>query len=412
MKLRHNLQTSVVGLRTNKSRAALTILGIVIGIMSIMIIVSLGQGAQNLIIGEISSVGAKTITIAPGKQPKSASDALSMFSDSLKERDLAAILNKANVPYLAKVMPLVFGVQTASYGNEIYRPTIYGANPLFSDIYDIQLSQGNYFTEEDVKGYADVAIIGSKMRDELFANSDPIGQRIRIRGRNLRVIGVMAAKGQSSFVNFDSAVVMPYTTAQRYIFGFKHFQHIIVQADSEERVAATVQDLKSTIRINHGITDPGKDDFYIETQADTMAMVKTVTDVLTMLLAAVAAISLLVGGIGIMNIMLVSVKERTREIGLRKAVGATQGDILTQFLLESVALTGLGGLIGIILGTVFSYLIIVIIAKYAGFAWSFTFPVSAAILGLAVSSIVGLVFGLYPARQAAIKNPIEALRYE
>ena len=261
-------------------------------------------------------------------------------------------------------------------------------------------------------GYADVVVIGTKVSEELFAQNDPVDVKIKIGGRNFRVIGLMAKKGQASFVNFDDAVIIPYTTAQRYVFGIKHYNRLVVEADTEEHVEDTVKDITITLRNNHNITDPEKDDFFVETQVDALNTVKTVTDTLTLFLAAVAAISLLVGGIGIMNIMLVSVTERTREIGLRKAVGATESNILTQFLLESITLTGIGGLIGITLGALISYALSLIISQAAGIAWGFTFPWSAAALGLAVASGVGLVFGLYPARQAAKKNPIEALRYE
>ena len=205
---------------------------------------------------------------------------------------------------------------------------------------------------------------------------------------------------------------MPYTTAKEAIFGIKYFHRFIVQADSEENVSRTVEDIEETLRSSHGITDPTKDDFFVETQADLAARLSTITDVLTLLLVSIAAISLLVGGIGIMNIMLVSVTERTREIGLRKAIGATNRDILTQFLLEAVILTGLGGLAGIFLGAILSVAVGFILSQFVGLPWAFSFPALAAFLGLLVSGAVGLVFGIYPARQASLKSPIEALRYE
>lgn len=412
MKFYHSFNTSIIGLRTNKSRSALTILGIVIGIMAIMIVVSLGQGAQNLILGQIQSIGAKTIAVVPGRQPTGPTDFISTFTDSLKQKDFEDLQKKSNAPYVDKIMPIVFGSTAVTYTNKIYRPTIYGLSPYFEDIYNITMDSGRNFSDDEVRSYADVAVIGHKAAEKLFDTQDPVGQKVKIKDKTFRIIGLMSQKGQSSFLNFDDVVIIPYTTAQRYIFGIKHFNRLAVQADDEAHVDDTVRDITLTLRANHSITDPTKDDFYVQTQADALNTVKTITNVLTMFLAAVAAISLLVGGIGIMNIMLVSVTERTREIGLRKALGATNQNILTQFLLEAVVLTGVGGIIGISLGTFFSFVISFGLSQFANVDWSFSFPLGAALLGLAVSTIIGLIFGLYPARQAAKKSPIEALRYE
>lgn len=409
---KYTFKTAITGLKTNKSRSALTILGIVIGITAIMMVMSLGQGAQDLILGQIQSIGSKVIAVAPGRQPKGMMDALSTFTDSLKNRDLEALYNKSNVPYATKIMPMVFGSELVTYENQSYRPTVFGVTDFFSEIYDTFPDQGRNFTEEEIKGYADVAVIGSKVKEELFGNDEALNQKIKIKGRNFRVLGVLAKKGQASFVNFDTVIVIPYTTAQQYIFGIKYFNRLAIEADSEANVEKTVSDIKRTIRDSHNITDPEKDDFFVETQADAIKTVGTITSVLTLFLAAVAAISLIVGGVGIMNIMLVSVTERTREIGLRKALGATKNNILTQFLLESTILTATGGLIGITLGVSFSFAVAFAISNFYGLAWGYSFPISAALLGLGVSALIGLVFGLYPARQAAKKSPMEALRYE
>jgi len=412
MHIKYTVKTAFRGLTINKMRSFLTLLGIVIGITAIILIMSLGQGAQNLILSQIQSMGPKVIAIAPGRQPQGITDMLSTFTDSLKEKDVAELQKKNNVPHLAEIMPIVFGSQTAVYENEAYRPTILGVTGLFTKIYNIYPSEGRIFTDEEVKGYADVVIVGSKVKDQLFGNDSALGQRIKIKGKNFRIIGIFPKTGQVSFLNFDDIAIIPYTTAQQYIFGIKYFNRIVVEADSEENVNSTVNDIKITLRNNHNISDPSKDDFFVETQAEALKMVSSITDIFTLFLAAIAAISLFVGGIGIMNIMLVSVTERTREIGLRKALGATSKNILVQFLLEATILTTAGGIIGIALGIFLSFIASFILGHYLALTWQFSIPVMAIILGLGVATLIGLVFGIYPARKASHKSPMEALRYE
>lgn len=412
MLLRYTIETSFRGLRTNKTRSLLTILGIVIGITAIIMIVSVGRGAQNLILNEIQGLGSRTIAVIPGREPKGPSDAAQIFSQSLKPQDLKALENKANAPDIRKVLPVVFGGESASYRNESYRLTVFGTAPEFSSVFDLIPEVGTFFTSEEVQSRGDVAVIGAKVKKELFGESDAIGKKIKIKNRSLRIIGVLPQKGQVSFFNFDEIAIMPYTTAQQYIFGIKYFHRFIVEADSDLTVENAASDIRITLRNSHGITDPSKDDFFVQTQADLAKRLGTITSALTLFLVLVASVSLFVGGVGIMNIMLVSVTERTREIGLRKALGATRGDILRQFLLEAVLLTGTGGVIGIVIGTMLSLTASLLISRFAGLNFKFSFPFGAAILGFAVSALIGLLFGIYPARKAANKSPMEALRYE
>jgi len=412
MHIKYTAKTAFRGLATNKTRSFLTLLGIVIGITAIILVMSLGQGAQNLILNEVQSMGSKVIEIRPGREPKGFSDILQIFSDSLKEKDLIALRKRENLPHVKSVQPLVFGSTTAVFENEARNVSIYGVAEGFGKNYNITVDEGRPIDDDDVKNRADVAVIGSKVKEDLFGSSEALGQKIKIKNRNFKVIGTLAKKGQVSIVNFDDVALIPWTTAQQYIFGIKHFQHILVEVESEEFVDETVRDIKIVLRNSHNITDPEKDDFSIGTQASAMKQVNTIMNILTLFLVAVVAISLVVGGVGIMNIMLVSVTERTREIGLRKALGATSKNIMTQFLLEAIMLTASGGAIGISLGIIFSFVASLILGNYLGLNWQFIFPFQAMFLGLGVSTLIGLVFGIYPARKASLKSPIEALRYE
>jgi len=415
MKILPLLKIAGSSLRTHKSRSALTILGIVIGIMAIILVMSLGQGAQNLILSEVQGLGSTTMIVIPGREPSGPTDPSvvdTILSDSLKDRELRALSSKVNAPGIKRVLPLVFGIATASYEGETFRPTIIGGAAGILDIFDMIPETGRPYTEDEVKSNATVVIIGSRVKEELFGESTALDQRIKIKNKNFRVIGVLEEKGQASLFNFDESIITPVSTAQFYLFGIKHYNRLVIEAESEAVIPQTVKDIEITLRNLHNITDPEKDDFFIVTQAEIIDTISSITRILTLLLASVAAISLLVGGIGIMNIMLVSVTERTREIGLRKAIGATKGNIMAQFLFESIILTVIGGIIGILVGVTINYGITILIRRFAGLDWAFIFPVSAAILGISVAAAIGLIFGLYPASQAAKKSPIEALRYE
>jgi len=412
MKFSYILKTAFWGFFAHKSRSFLTILGIVIGITSIILIMSLGKGAQDLILNQIRGMGSAIIDINPGKEPEGLSDFAEIFSDSLKIKDYNALQNPSNVTGIKRISPAVSLNSSVIYQNESKRTLILGGNQDLFAIFDVQLIDGRFITEQDVKQKALVAVLGSTVREKLFDSSDALGEKIKIKNKNFRVIGVAKKKGTSSMLDLDDIVAIPYTTAQQYLLGIDHFHSISVQAESEEIIPRVVRDIELTLREQHNITDPEKDDFHVTTQADAMETVGIVMVILTLFLSAIAAISLIVGGIGIMNIMLVSVVERTKEIGLRKAIGATDKNILLQFLTESVILTCIGGVIGIALGVGFAFLSSLILSKVVSLGWVFTVSPNSILLGLSVAGFVGIVFGIYPAWSASQKSPIEALRYE
>lgn len=415
MRFKDSIRISFITLRTNKMRSALTILGIVIGVGSVIIMMSLGSGAQNLIVGQIASMGSNNIYIEPGSPAGSMSQQVidQLGKVNLKAKDAEAIAKDPNVE---RVSIMIYGNGIASYAGEDKKITFMGIDSEAMSISDLSIMSGRGINEDDVTGMTRIVVLGYKLSKDLFGEEDPLGKYIRIKKLNLKVVGILEEKGGQIFQTFDDYAYIPITTTQKLLMGVDYINAILVQAKSEKVIDQIVENARIILREQHGIYNPEgdltKDDFKVMSQVETASMLTQITGALTAFLSSVAAIALIVGGIGIMNIMLVSVSERTREIGLRKAVGARNKDILNQFLIESITLTLLGGIIGFIGGTLFSFAVSVIISKLLGANWGFVIPIGAVVLAFGVAAIVGLVFGIYPAKKAAKLNPIEALRHE
>lgn len=412
MTLKQTLKIAAKSILAYRSRSLLTILGIVIGIASIILVTSISAGGAELILKQVRALGSKTMVIQPGQDPKGPADFSELFTDSIKERDYFFLNKEKKALDLSVVAPAIFETLSIQKDNNFYRSNVIGTTAEMPQILNVSPDFGFIFSDEDVRAKAAYAVIGDEVREKLFPDSEALGQKIKIKGKNFKVIGIFAKKGQVGFLNLDKTILVPYTTGMSYLFGRNYFNQIILEAKDEKVVPSLAEDLKEVMRNLHDLKTADKDDFHIETQQEALDRVGMITDILTALLLAVAAISLVVGGIGIMNIMLVSVTERTKEIGLRKALGATNADITLQFLIEAVLLTTVGGLAGILLGGGLSFLLSIILSFFMELDWQFIFPYVGAVIGFVVSAGIGLIFGLYPARQAAAKNPIEALRYE
>jgi len=416
MILRDAFKTATRSLTHGKMRSILTILGVVIGISSVIILMSIGQSAQDLILNQVQSVGSNLIVVIPGAPSNgrfsSPAAAQGIVITSLQQRDVNTLEREPSVDF---AIPEVRGQAEAVYGNNNVNVGFTGSTADFFQVSNLtKVSEGQTFSKSDVDSGNHVVVIGPDLAKTLFGpNINPIGKTIHLKGVSFRVIGVLGKGGTGAFgVDIGNLVIMPISLAQKQLLGITYFNVIVVQAGSNYDINFVKSRMTFILRQNHGITDPKKDDFTIQTQADILNILGSITSILTLFLAAIASISLVVGGIGIMNIMLVAVTERTREIGLRKAVGATNRDILEQFLIESVLLTLLGGVIGIAVGAGVVGLVYFVLSTFFSIGWVFAFPISAVVLGLLVSGVAGIAFGIYPARQAALKNPIDALRYE
>jgi len=416
MFLKDAFKTSTRSLLHGKMRSLLTMLGIVIGIASVIVLMSIGQSAQDLILNEVQGIGSNLIIIMPGAPSNgkfsAPASAQGIVITSLQQQDIDALQREPSVDL---AVPEVRGQAEIVYGNNNATVSYVGSTADFFAVSNLaKVSEGQIFTKSDVDSANHVVVIGPTLAQTLFGpNIDPINKTIRVKDVSFRVIGVLDKSGTGAFgIDIGNIVIMPVTVAQKQLLGITYFNVIIVQANADYNIDFATSRISFTLQHDHGITDPNKDDFNIETQADILSLLGNITSILTLFLAAIASISLVVGGIGIMNIMLVSVTERTREIGLRKAVGATNNDILQQFLIESVLLTFAGGVVGIAVGAAIVGLVYVVLANFTTIGWVFAFPLSAVILGLVVSGVAGIAFGIYPANQAAHKNPIDALRYE
>lgn len=398
------IEASTKAIFVNKSRSMLTMLGIIIGVASVVLMVSIGKTFQNYILTQIESVGTNMLEVIPSGLQKFGGNL-----DSLTYDDYVAVKGLSTVE---NVSPVILVPKIISYGKEELSPFIFGAYSEFSKIYGLRVARGRELDESDEQGARSVAVIGSQSAEELFGNAEPLGKRITIGDASFTVVGVLEFKGSLLLQDFDKMVLIPFSTA-RALTGKRALSYMAMHSVGDPDLGK--QDITELLRQRHHIKNPendaDKDDFVARSAEQVTETIGAVTLGLTVFLSLVAGISLLVGGIGIMNIMLVSVTERTKEIGLRKALGATRRDILLQFLLEAVSLTISGGAIGLVIGVFVGWFLTQVAAKVLG---SITFALSgwSIILALIMAVGTGLVFGLYPASKASRLSPMEALRFE
>jgi len=411
MKITDIIKLSFFALKTNKVRSFLTGLGVIIGIASVIIIMSAGAGAQSLIVNQLNSVGTNLIGILPGSSDEKGPPAsvFGIILTTLKYEDALAIAKE--VPNVTAVSSYNTGNGTAVYEDSQTDITYYGVMSAYPLVEDTELMTGRFFTEDEEKNNSRVVVLGYKVWQDLFGSEDAIGKKIKINKEFFEVIGVMKERGTAGFQNKDTLVLLPVSTAQKIMLGVNYVNFIRAKINSAGNIDQASYDIKMLLRDRHNISEGKADDFSVRDTKQAIDILKTVTDALSFFLTAIAGISLIVGGVGVMNIMLASVNERIREIGLRLAVGAKKNDIMRQFLWETVAITLTGGIIGIIIGSLISALV-ALIARYLGYNWDLIISAGSILLGCSTAVIVGLIFGIIPARRAAELNPIDALRYE
>ena len=413
MKIIQSILESFESLTSNKLRSILTVLGIVIGVAAVVAMLSIGNGAQAQITAQIESVGTNLIYVSPGAVRQAGVASAAGSAGTLTEADATAL---QDIPGVLGVAPEVDSRGQVTYLGNNGNTRIVGTTPFYQTMRSFTMADGNFITDANLAARSPVAVLGSTVANELFGGSiGAVGQNIHIRGQVFKVIGVLVSKGGTGFLNQDDQVIIPLTTAQTRLVGGGNFRGanvigtINVEASSPDVVNTVMSSITDVMRTRHH-TSPGSDDFSVTSQQDVLGAITQVTGVLTIFLGGIAGISLMVGGIGIMNIMLTTVTERTREIGLRKAVGARRNDILIQFLIESTLLSFVGGIIGVILGWGIGK--IVGNVNFGGSSITPVVSLSSVLLATLFSAAVGLFFGIYPAARAANLQPVEALRYE
>ena len=412
---RQSVNMAIKSLLATKARSFLTMLGIIIGVGSVILIMSIGAGAQSLILNQLESLGTNLLIIVPGASEEGdpPPSMMGITITSLTYEDYLSIKDPVKVPNVSGVVAYAQNVGTVSWKNESYDTNIYGVNAGYRNVEGGELIAGRFFTEDEERNLSKVIVLGFVVKKELFGDSNAVGEKVKIKKQVFTVIGVMEEKGVVAFQDYDDLVLIPVRSVQKLISGTNHLGLIRVKINHEDNIAQAIKDIEFTLRDNHDINNQsgGEDDFSVRSGNDALAMISTVTDSLKYFLAMMASLSLFVGGIGIMNIMLVSVTERTSEIGLRKAVGAKRANIITQFLVEAIAITLIGGSIGMIGGIIISYLVAVV-ANLLGYTWDFVVTFTSISAAITVSVGVGLFFGIYPANKASKLDPIEALRHE
>ena len=400
-----SFQMALTSLYANKMRSLLTMLGIIIGVAAVIALVSVGMGVRSNVTSSIASLGSNMLIISPGSSNRGGVRGAAGSMQTLKYDDAKAIKDKIkNIDY---VSPSVSSSYQIVYGNNNWNTSVQGVTPEFMSIRSLTIGYGSFITADDMNKRNRVAVIGTTVASNLFAKDNPVGKNIRINNQPYKVVGLLESKGQSSVgQDQDDVIYIPLTTAQERMLGITYVQSINVQVSGQDKMEQVQAEIENLLRSRHHILAGKDDDFHVRNLTSLMETVSQSTSMLTLLLGAIAGISLIVGGIGIMNIMMVSVTERTREIGIRKALGATFMNIMTQFLIESMVIGIIGGIIGIIVGCGASQ----IIAKVGNFTTVIT--ITPIIISFIFSVGIGLFFGIYPARKAAKLDPIEALRYE
>jgi len=404
MNLRESIEIALEGLIANKMRAALTMLGVIIGVGAVIAMLAIATGAQQQTLQRIQQMGTNSLMVMAGQSQQGAVRGGSGSSTTLTLDDAMAIADKC--PSVLKSVPEARGNIQVKYANQNTNTTIFGTTPDYPDVRDYSVQAGRFFDAQEVKASKKVAVIGATTAGNLFGASSPVNKAIRIKGTRFIVIGLLTPKGSGGFGDPDDQIMIPITTAMRRILGVTNIRGISLEAKSAQLMTQATDEVTQLLRKRHKIPDGQDDDFMVRNQAEIIAMANATSGVFTMLLGGIASVSLLVGGIGIMNIMLVSVTERTREIGIRKAMGARRHDILMQFLIESLVLSLLGGVAGIVFGMLGS----AIVGSLTG--WNVAVSVQSVVLSFTFAALVGVFFGLYPARQASALDPIDALRYE
>ncbi|MDE5705582.1 ABC transporter permease [Muribaculum sp.] len=400
------LKIALKALSNNKLRCFLTMLGIIIGVASVITMLAIGQGSKDSIRAQISEMGSNMIMIHPGNMQRGGVRQSADDTQTLEVADYEAIRDKAR--YVTAVSPSVNSGGQFINGNNNYPSTVYGITPDYLDIRKVSVADGEMFTEQDIKSAAKVCLLGQTVIDNLFPDgSNPIGRIVRFNKIPLKVVGTLTPKGTNSMgMDQDDVVLAPYTTVMKRVLATDHLQGLFASAIDEEYTDQAIDEITEILREQHKLKEGADDDFDIRSQKELSEMLSSTSDMLTVLLACIAGISLLVGGIGIMNIMYVSVTERTREIGLRMSLGARGIDILSQFLIEAVIISVTGGIIGVILGILASWSVNIIMH------WPVSVQVYSMVLSFVVCTVTGVFFGWYPAKKAASLDPIEALRYE